>query len=416
MFTMALIGFASAIPAPLLGSTLTIRMAEANASTLLIGFAALFHLPQNFKFLWGPIIDHYRCPFFHRLGKRRGWATFSYLATIVSLIPLGLLDPNSSLLLFIFFSLSASLFSGCLYLTGVAYEIEALHPSQYAAGSACVIFGYRIGLLVSSAGALYLAAFGNWGIAYAIPAICLMLPLGALFLLPEPGNKTEKVPPTSAAQFFEPFLHLFRQPKFFALSLAIITYGIGDDIVYNMVGPFYLRVGLSKEEIALGAKILGLGVTLFGTFLAGWLPERWSRLSLLIVCGLIQTIYFALSPMLEHWGGDTTLFYFLVVIDHLSSGIMLTLFIAFLWRICRESTHGVSQYAFLWAIFGVKKQLFSALGGWWVELFGWHHFFLLVAALSLLSLFALRTIAMTLTDPLKPGMGTGTHAGTIVET
>jgi len=398
---MALIGFASAIPAALLGSILTIRLAEMGFSTAAIGAFALLHLPQKVKFLWGPIIDNYRCPLFSKLGNRRSWALCSYLCCIASLIPLGWLNPHESLPLFAFCVSIASLFFGAIYLVGIAYEIEFLPSEQYAAGSASVTLGYRLGTIGGGAGALYLAAFASWGIAYTVLALSLLLTLAVLLYLPNPNKQlpsTSELPTAKSSlshlykAFFQPFVQFFHYSAWPTVCLAIFFFGIGDDLAHSLIGPFYLELHFSKEEIATATKIFGGGATILGTCAVGLLHRQLGKRPVLFTCGLLHAMAYALCYLLGMEDKNFFLFYAIVALKHISAGVMMTFFIAFLWRSC-ERRCGASQYAFLWVLFGCKRVFLAAIGGWWVTISGWNPFFLSLSLLSLLSLISLRIIA-----------------------
>src|SRR5690606_2664281 len=63
---------------------------------------------------------------------------------------------------------------------------EILDPDQYAAGAATTVFGYRIGMLVSGAGALFLADRMPWLTVFVIMAAVQAIGLVVGLLRPEP--------------------------------------------------------------------------------------------------------------------------------------------------------------------------------------------------------------------------------------
>ena len=67
-----------------------------------------------------------------------------------------------------------------------AYRIELLEKHQLGAGSANVVTGYRIGMWVASAGALWLADLAGWSGAYTVMALLVLIGVAAVLLLPEP--------------------------------------------------------------------------------------------------------------------------------------------------------------------------------------------------------------------------------------
>ena len=63
-----------------------------------------------------------------------------------------------------------------------AYRVEILEPEQYGAGAATIVFGYRIGMLISGAGALYLADLIPWSGVYLVMAACVLIGVVTVFM------------------------------------------------------------------------------------------------------------------------------------------------------------------------------------------------------------------------------------------
>lgn len=394
-FALALIGFASALPAPLLGSTLSIRLADQHLSHAVIGLFALLHLPQNFKFLWGSLIDHTKCPLFSRFGQRLSWAIFSYLGCLLSFLLMNMVDPVSSTFLFGVLVFVAATFAGFIYLIGVSYEVEILAPDEYEKGSACVIAGYRVGLIVATAGVLYIAEELNWNLAYSIISFLLLLPLLALFFL-KPKPLEDKPPSESKSyQMIAPIVDFFKNSKWATFLFVVILYGVGTDFASSMLGPFYLKVGFTKSEIATSNKICGMAATLLGVSMAGFFPNFLRKPFVLIICGLFQTLGWFLHFHLFELAPSIKWLYVISFLEHLAGGITITLFIAYLWNISRPN-YVSSKYAFLWALFGVKKSCLACLGGWSAAYLGWGTFIAFTTLISLLSLPALFIMGLTL--------------------
>ena len=67
-----------------------------------------------------------------------------------------------------------------------AWRVECLNGDQQAPGAAMIQFGYRIAMLVSGAGGLFIAAYAGWFAAYATMAALLAVGLLVFLLGPEP--------------------------------------------------------------------------------------------------------------------------------------------------------------------------------------------------------------------------------------
>src|SRR6202521_1727338 len=175
------LGFSAGLPLALSGSTLLVWMREAGVDLGTIGLFALVGTPYTIKFLWAPIVDALDVPVLSTLlGRRRGWLVFSQFLLIVSIVLLGFCDPGSAPWYLVFgAALLVATASATQDIVIDAFRIESLSESEQAAGMASYVAAYRIGMLVSTAGALFLVSgmerlgFGQhaaWALAYLVMA------------------------------------------------------------------------------------------------------------------------------------------------------------------------------------------------------------------------------------------------------
>src|SRR6478735_9195611 len=152
-----LLGFSSGLPLALSGSTLLVWMRESGVDLGTIGLFALVGTPYTLKFLWAPLVDALHVPFFTRaFGRRRGWLVFSQLV---------LIDPARSPLFVALGALLVATMSSTQDIVVDAFRVESLPESEQAAGMASYVAAYRIGMLISTAGVLFLvSAFESTGI------------------------------------------------------------------------------------------------------------------------------------------------------------------------------------------------------------------------------------------------------------
>src|ERR1700751_5639850 len=154
-----LLGFSSGLPLALSGSTLLVWMRESGVDLGTIGLFALVGTPYTLKFLWAPLVDALHVPFLTRaLGRRRGWLVFSQLLLIVAILLLALTDPARSPLYVALGALLVATMSSTQDIVVNAFRVESLPESEQAAGMASYVAAYRIGMLVSTAGALFIVS------------------------------------------------------------------------------------------------------------------------------------------------------------------------------------------------------------------------------------------------------------------
>src|SRR6201996_6318272 len=205
------LGFSSGLPLALSGSTLLIWMREAGVDLGTIGLFALVGTPYPLKFIWAPLVAALHVPFFpHPFGRRRGWLLLSQILLIGSILLLALADPAHSAAFVAFAALLVAAMSSTQDIVVDAFRVESLPESEQAAGMAAYVAAYRIGMLVSTAGALFLvSAYENTGIARSSAWMWGYVTMAALVLIgtitalaatePEPSVRADAATSTQTA-------------------------------------------------------------------------------------------------------------------------------------------------------------------------------------------------------------------------
>src|ERR1700760_3196477 len=206
-----LLGFSSGLPLALSGSTLLVWMRESGVDLGTIGLFALVGTPYTLKFLWAPLTDALHVPWFtQRFGRRRGWLLCSQLLLIVAILLLALTDPARSPLFVALGALLVATMSSTQDIVVDAFRVESLPESEQAAGMAAYVAAYRIGMLVSTAGALVIVSgFESTGITrssawmWGYVVMAAMVLIGTITALvatePEQSVRAEAVTQTETA-------------------------------------------------------------------------------------------------------------------------------------------------------------------------------------------------------------------------
>src|SRR6201996_6906522 len=179
------LGFSSGLPLALSGSTLLIWMTEAGVNLGTIGLFALVGTPYTIKFLWAPLIDALDVPVLSRwFGRRRGWLLLSQFLLIAAIVFLGVCDPSVSAFAVALGALLVATASATQDIVVDAFRVESLDENEQAAGMASYVAAYRIGMLASTAGALFIvSAFqgvgfdhqGAWTAGYIVMAALVVI-------------------------------------------------------------------------------------------------------------------------------------------------------------------------------------------------------------------------------------------------
>ena len=156
LFVMML-GFSSGLPLALSGSTLLVWVSENGVSLGTIGLFTLVGTPYTLKFLWAPLVDGLNIPLLTRgLGRRRGWLIFTQLLLMAAIFGLALTDPARSPFYVALGALLVATASATQDIVVDAFRVESLAENEQAAGMASYVAAYRVGMVASTAGALFL--------------------------------------------------------------------------------------------------------------------------------------------------------------------------------------------------------------------------------------------------------------------
>ena len=206
-----------------------------------------------------------------RLGRRRGWLLLSIMFLIAALAGMAVVGPPH-LGLFVSLAALAGL-SGATQDTMVdAYRIEIAPQEAQAALAATYTLGYRFGLILSGAGALYIASFSSWRVAYLCMAAALLVPLITVLLMREPEALRVRERIRLGASFIGPFADFFRTTAWAwrcVILLFIGLFKLPDQMLGVIAGPFYVDTGYTKEQIATVSKLYGVWIGIGGAFLGG---------------------------------------------------------------------------------------------------------------------------------------------------
>ncbi|MBO9830546.1 MFS transporter [Xanthomonas sp. A2111] len=382
--TMALLGFGSGLPFLLIASqTLSTRLRDVGLDLGSIGLISLASFFYLLKFLWAPLLDRYRFPLFGFLGRRRSWLLIAQLGVAIGLVALAFTRPELSVAALVLWVLVAS-FAGATQDSVVdAYRIEIAPPSAQAALAATYTFGYRIGLILSGAGALYLAQFGNWTLAYLVMAGLMLLPIVTTLVCREPevpaSTVVRKIDVVGA--FWQPISSFFSSNGL-ALGLALLLF-VGlfkfpDQVIGVMSGPFYLDSGFDKADIATVSKLFGVWMGIAGAFAGGLAVAAFGFRRMLLLAALGVALSNLAFLLMAHNPGQLWSFYAALSADNLFQGFAGTVLVAFMSSLT-DRNFTATQYALLVSLANLPGKFVGGVSGYIVEATSYSTFFVLSA-------------------------------------
>ena len=232
---MLLFGFSSGLPILLVFSTLSVWLSKAGIERSTITLFSWAGFAYAFKYLWSPIIDKFSLPIFKKFGHRRSWLLLVQILIILSLLLTSFSDPQKNLYATAIFIVLLAFFSASQDIIIDAFRIESVSQRKQGYLSSMYIAGYRIGMLVSGAGSLWLAAyFGSdtydqivWQKVYCIMALFMSVGIFANLTSDEPKVKKNIFKKTNNHLIF--FLSILLTIIIFIYLYSNISFSVKDN-------------------------------------------------------------------------------------------------------------------------------------------------------------------------------------------
>jgi PAT family beta-lactamase induction signal transducer AmpG len=398
---MLLLGFSAGLPLLLVLGTLSFWLREAGIDRETIGYLSWVGLAYGFKWMWSPLVDRMPLPLLTRwLGRRRSWLLVSQIAIAGALAGMALTDPALDLQRIVMFALITAFASATQDIALDAYRIEAVKLEWQAAMAATYQTGYRLAMIVASAGVLWIAASvdpseasyeqGPWRVAYLAMAACMAVGVLTTLIMREPDVPEAAAHPhaKNPLDWFlgavaRPFVEFFARYRGQALVILalIATYRISDVVMGIMANPFYVDMGYTKDEVATVSKVYGVVMTIVGAWLGGLLSLRFGNLRVLMLGALLSAATNLLFAWLAGRGHDLTGLIFTVSADNLSAGIASAAFVAYLSGLVNVA-YSATQYALFSSVMLLLPKFIAGFSGVIVEAHGYADFFTLTAAIG----------------------------------
>jgi PAT family beta-lactamase induction signal transducer AmpG len=401
------LGFSSGLPLALAGSTLLVWMRESGVDLGTIGLFALVGTPYTVKFLWAPLTDALDIPLLSRwLGRRRGWLVFAQMLLIAAILFLGSCNPAAAPGLVAFAALLVATASATQDIVVDAFRVESLPENEQAAGMAAYVAAYRVGMLASTAGALFLVsgfqdhglskiAAWHWGY-WSMAALVIVGTVTALLATePERSMQAEaaQARQNRFARVVSAATGAFKDFMGYEMALAIVAFVVlfkfTDALSGTMTAPFVIDLGFTRNEYAAIVKGVGLAALLIGGFAGGFVARAFSLSASLWIGAILQAAANLSFSWLALVGTSTAALAFAISVENFTSAVGTVMFVAYLSALCRNPLHTATQYALLTALAAVGRTYLSSGAGFIAEGTGWPWFFVICTLAGLPSLLLL---------------------------
>ncbi|MGA2310925.1 MAG: MFS transporter [Xanthobacteraceae bacterium] len=404
-----LLGFSSGLPIVLIGSTLQAWMKQSGIDIKTIGLFAAVAVPYNIKFLWAPLVDALDLPVLSKLlGRRRAWLLFSQAWLMAAIVFLGLCDPAVSAFIVAIAALTVAAASATQDIVVDAFRVESLPENEQAAGMASYVAAYRVGALVSGAGALFLvtafqAKLGDrtaWTASYVVMAALILIGVIATLLATEPASsaaaEADHALPShrnSLKRAFWSAVDSFRDFLSRDLALAVLAFvalfKIADALAFALLTPFVLDLGFSLTQLATVRNGVGFIVAVLGGFAGGLVARALPLSASLWIGGLLQTIMILAFSWQAVVGNNLAMLTLTTAIEFFTDAVGTVIFVAYLSALCKNPLYTATQFALLTAFAALGRNVFALGTGYLAHAVGWAWFFVLCALAGLPALILL---------------------------
>lgn len=390
IFVLAII---SATPLAIIFTTLSAWLTDLGTPISIITTIAVARMPYSLKAFWSPVVDRFKLPMLAKFGRRKSWMILSTSLIALVVLLISETDPSESVSRLKYLAVILGVLSATYDITYDAFRIELLSDNEQAFGAATVSFGYRMGLLITNGGALYLADItgDNWQLVFRVIA-CIFC-AGLCFIITVKDKEDKTVVPSSFSvmvteSVIKPLRDILSRPGSIVILLSIVLYKMGEAMLGSVAMPFYMDLGYTKTQIALIVKLYGAIAIIAGSYAGGVLIYRLGNIKGMIVCGLAQSIANFIYIWLHYQPVEDSSLLVTIVCDNFTGGMGNAALISYLSVLCNKQ-YTATQYALLSSLAPLVNNTFVMQAGSLVKSMGWDSFFTLTVLLEIPALILL---------------------------
>jgi len=442
MLSMLALGFSSGLPFMLIFSTLSAWLRQRGIALTTIGMFSWVSLAYTLKFLWAPVVDRLRLPLIGRLlGQRRSWMLLAQIGIASALAAIANSDPGAHVERVAGLALLLAFCAATQDISVDAWRIESAPAREQGAMAAAYQLGYRLAIIVGSAGALWIAADLGWSRSYVTMAALVGIGMLTTLLVREPERIAPLASVRTEQRVVDWLQHRGHWPEwlrdagawllgavvcpildFFArygLQLGLLifaficTYRLTDFTMGVMSNPFYLDLGFTLKQVAAVAKIYGTVWTFGGIFIGGLAVAKWGRTrSLVLGSALVIISNLSYSILAAHSAPGTVGLATVISLDNFAQGAHGTALIAFMSSLTSAS-YTATQYALLSSLYALLPKLLMGVSGFVVRAIGYPEFYLYTASLSIPALLLLYVLSRRTDFPAHAEQRAGVNGSRI---
>lgn len=399
LFILFLFGIVSGFTLMISSSTLNYWMAKEGINIKTIGLFSLASLPYAINFVWAPLFDTTNLPRLADIfGHRLSWLIVLQVCLILAILALSQINPLSGIYLFALCSLLVSFFSSAQDTVLGALRTEIIAKESQGAASGVYIFGYRVGMLVSSSGAILASKYFSWSSIYlSFVGILILLASLLVYKLKLYKELLDEEPqeindPTKISNFIKMIIRPIGSTKFILLVIVfLILYRLSDNFIAQMINPFLIHIGYDEVEVASVGKFFGILGSIIGGLIASLVMRKRTIEDSLLIFGILHAAAHGCFIIQEIYGKNLGILFFVIGFESITGGMAMAAYIALIASLC-QGKFRATQYSFLSSMMGFSRSILPTLSGYIVYDFGWQYFFTFATVAAIPALLIIKFI------------------------
>ena len=333
-----------------------------------IGLISSVSLAWTLKFLWSPFVDTF--------GSYRRWIAGALAAIALALMAMSTMSARIGPLFYVVVA-TLAIASATQDIAVDAFTIRATPQQLLGPINSIRVAAYRVALIVGGGALLALVDRTSWRFVFvAAAAIAIGVFFFALALPDDRGQRAER------PNLLRDLAHWLQRPHAAVLLAIVFLYRLGELSIVPMIKPYWVDRGYSATEIGTITGIIGIGVSIVGTFAGGWLVSRVGIWTGLLWLGIAQNASNLGYALVATTAAGKWAIYAAAVVENLGYGAGTAAFLAFLMSIC-DRERAATEYALLTAAYGLTGTMMVAASGYIAKYGGYPMFFWLTVFLGI---------------------------------
>lgn len=392
--------FAEGLPYSIVHQVSMELFTSMGASAQVVGLTALYGLPWNLKFLWGPLMDRY--------GTLRRWAIALEMALGIAIALIAWPAQQHDLSAAARVLLVVAVLAAAQDVAVDGFYMRALGKTDQAELSGLRAGAFRLAMLAGKGGLVMIAGRLSWracfytggGVMLALAIIhafalprelpASAAPPGEVPLTPSATRVVDRATTSPARFYLEAFRTFIAQPGAWVSLAFILVYRAGDSMMFAMSSKLleHLGINLAQRGALNGiAGVAGIGGSMIGGVVIARLGLRRTLAPIALGQGLAILLYAAIAARAPSvlWINAA------VIAERVVEGVGSAALVVFLMRRCAGEFRA-SHFAIASAAMSLGATGLGSVSGFVLAQVGYPAFFVIAYVAAIPGIFLARIV------------------------